>query len=210
MRRDPSPAPQAFRSATAPASGWNRLPSRLASASYWAYFSSATACAAASSSAASSGLTARQTAIAQFVVGVVFERDGRARRIEAERRLAGVAHRRIEAEQRPVAAGGRQVLLPHAVAQIEAVGDAMAVGEDQRRPGPGLGLAERQQGLLRIGAHRHLRDIDVAVGDGLQARGPCARRACRRRRIWRPRRAASPWTPGRRCWNRPRCRAPAR
>jgi F-type H+-transporting ATPase subunit epsilon len=88
------------------------------------------------------------------------------------------ADERVEAEQRPVAAGGRQVLLLHAEAHVDAVRDAVAVGEDQRRPGPGLGLAERLQRLLRIGAHRHLGDIDVAIGDRLQrqvlARGALA------------------------------------
>ena len=98
--------------------------------------------------------------------------------VEAERILADRAHRRVVAEQRPVAAGDREVLLAHAELHVDAVGDAVAIGEDQRGPRIGLRLAERQQGLLRIGAHRHLRHVDVAIGDRLQgqilARGPLA------------------------------------
>ena len=107
-------------------------------------------------------------AVAQLVVGVVLERDRRPRRVQPERVLADRAHGRVEAEQRPVAAGGREVLLLHAVAQVEAVRDAVAVGEDQRGSRIGLRFAECEQRVLRVGAHRHLRDVDVAVGDRLQ------------------------------------------
>ena len=44
----------------------------------------------------------------------------------------------------------------------------MAVGDDQRRSLVGLRLAQRAQGLLGVGAHRHPGDVDIAVGDGLQ------------------------------------------
>ena len=57
----------------------------------------------------------------------------------------------------------------------------MAVGEDQRRPVIGLGFAEGLQRVLRISAHRDLRDIDVAISDGLQ-RHVLARRALARGR----------------------------
>ena len=46
--------------------------------------------------------------------------------------------------------------------------DAVAVGDDQRGARISLRLAECLQRLLRIGAHRHLRHIDVAIGNRLQ------------------------------------------
>ena len=44
----------------------------------------------------------------------------------------------------------------------------MAIRENQRGTLVGLRFAECLQGLLWVGAHRYLRDIDIAVGDGLQ------------------------------------------
>ena len=49
---------------------------------------------------------------------------------------------RVVAEERPVAGLHGGLLLVHAVAQVVAVGDAVAVGDDERRPVVGLGLAE--------------------------------------------------------------------
>ena len=51
---------------------------------------------------------------------------------------------------------------------VDPVRDAVAVGDDERRPGVGLGLAEREQRLLRVRAERDARDVDVAVRDRLQ------------------------------------------
>ena len=48
------------------------------------------------------------------------------------------------------------------------MGDAVAVGDDQRRSLVGLRLAQRPQGLLGVGAHCHPGDVDVAIGDRLQ------------------------------------------
>ena len=161
------------------ASGWNRLPSRLASSSYCRYFSVTAVCAMASSVSASSGRVLGERTVAKFVVGIGLQRNARTRRVEAERILADGAHHRVEAEQRPISAGRRQVLLLHAEAHIDAVRDAVAVGKNQRWPGIRLGLAKRLQRVLRIGTHRHLGDIDVAIGDRLQrevlARRPLAR-----------------------------------
>ena len=152
----------------------------------------------------------RQRAVAQLAVGVVGQRDARPRRVEQERVAAGRAHHRVVADQRPVPAGDRAVLLVEPVAHLDAVRDAVAVGDHQRRPVVGLGLAERLQRLLRDrrpsrpGRRRRCRRRSPA------ARGLSSARSCRRRRTWRPRPAASTWTSGRRCWSRPRCRAPAR
>ena len=79
-----------------------------------------------------------------------------------------VAQHRVVADQRPVAAGHGAVLLAEPVAHLDAVRDAVAVGDHQRRAVVGLGLAEGAQGLLRVGAHRDPGDVDVAVGDRLQ------------------------------------------
>ncbi len=111
---------------------------------------------------------ARERAVAKLVVGVGLQRDVGTRGVEAERVLVDGPHHRVEAEQRPVAAGGRQVLLLHAEAHVDAVGDAVAVGENERRPRIGLGLAEGLQRMLRIGAHGDLGDIDIAVSDRLE------------------------------------------
>ena len=109
-----------------------------------------------------------ERAIALLVIGIILERDRRPRRVQAERPFADRTHHWVESEQRPVAARRRQVLLLHTVAQIEAVRDAVAVSEDQRWAAIGLRLPEREQGLLRIRAHRHLGDVDVSVSDRLQ------------------------------------------
>ena len=103
----------------------------------------------------------------------------------------GGAQFRVVADQRPVPAGHRPVLLVHPLAHVDAVRDAVAVGDHQRRPVVGLRLAQRPQGLLRVGAHRHPRHVHVAVGDrlqrqvllghGLAGRGELGDRAERRR-----------------------------
>src|SRR5581483_8348846 len=89
--------------------------------------------------------------IADLVVGVLLEGNGRPRRVEPEGIESGRAHRRVEAEQRPVAARHREVLLLHAETHVYAVRDAVRVGKDERRAGIGLRLTEGLQGLLRIG-----------------------------------------------------------
>lgn len=68
--------------------------------------------------------------IPQLVVGIVLERNGRPRRVQTERPLSGRAHGGFVAKERPLAARRREVLLPQPAAQIVAVCDAVAVGED--------------------------------------------------------------------------------
>src|ERR1035437_3689219 len=106
--------------------------------------------------------------IAQLVIGIIFERDRGPGRVEPEWSFTNLAHGRIEAEKRPVSAGRRKVLLLHTEAQVEAVSDAMAIGDNERRARIGLGLAEGEQRVLRISSHRHLCNINVTVGNGLQ------------------------------------------
>src|SRR5262245_48332135 len=76
----------------------------------------------------------REDRIPRLVEAVARERQPRLRTVELERVLAGRGPARIVAEQRPVAALRRGLLLIHPVTQVEAVGDARAVRDDQRRP----------------------------------------------------------------------------
>jgi hypothetical protein len=62
----------------------------------------------------------------------------------------------------------RQVLLPVVVGQVDAVGNAGTVGDDQRRPGVRLGLEEGLQHLRVLGAVGHVRHVDVGVLHGQQ------------------------------------------
>ena len=81
--------------------------------------------------------------VAQLVIGEIFQLQPRPRRVEAERVAAALPERGIVAEQRPVAGGRGAGLLLHAKAQIVAVGDAVRIGQHQRRARIGLGLAQR-------------------------------------------------------------------
>src|SRR5579864_7583695 len=90
----------------------------------------------------------RQRAITQLVIGVVLERHRRAWRVETEWVLANPPHRGNVAEERPIPARSCQILLLHAIPEIVAVRDAVAVGEDQRRALIGFRLPESLQSLL--------------------------------------------------------------
>ena len=92
-------------------------------------------------------------------------RDRRRVRVEPERVLA-LGLGRLEPVQRPVAAPHRVLLVRHRLGHVDAVGDAGAVGDHQRRPGPGVGLQQRLDRLDVVGADRDLGDVDVAVGPG--------------------------------------------
>ena len=82
---------------------------------------------------------------------------------------------RVEAEERPVAGLDRQLLLLESVFEVVAVGDAGAVGDDQRRPRVGLRLEERLHGLRVLGAEGDARHVDVAVVHGHQPPDPSSR-----------------------------------
>src|SRR6516165_9394802 len=109
-----------------------------------------------------------QRGIADLVVSIILERNSRARRIQTERIFTDFAHRWIVADQWPIPAGNSEVLLLHAEPHVDAMSNAMTVGKDERRPIISLRFAKRLQCLLRVGSHGDLRNIDVAIGNGLQ------------------------------------------
>ena len=84
------------------------------------------------------------------------------RGVELER-LAAFDLGGVEAIQRPVAALDRVLLVGHRLAHVDPVGDAGAVGDDERRTRPGIGLEQRLRRLEVVRAHRDLGDVDVAV-----------------------------------------------
>ena len=123
-----------------------------------------------------------------------------------QRRLAFDEPARIEAVERPDTGVDRQLLLRRALGHVVAVSDAVAVGDDQRRSGVGLGLEKSLRRLRHLGAEGHLRDVHVPVHVRQQAEiffpdrfaggGELGGRAERRRlRL-----------PARRCSSTPRCR----
>src|ERR1043165_1096983 len=81
-------------------------------------------------------------AVARLRVDVVFERNLRLARIQLERVLVLGGGRGVEAVERPVARLDRELLLVHALRHIYAVRDALAVGDDERRPFVRLGFEE--------------------------------------------------------------------
>src|SRR5208282_571129 len=83
--------------------------------------------------------------------------------------LTDRAHGWIEPKQGPIAARNGEVLLLHAEAHVDAVGDALAIGQDQGCSYVSFRLAERVQRLLRVGAHGDLRNVDIAIGDRLES-----------------------------------------
>ena len=89
--------------------------------------------------------------------------------VEMHRRLSFGDAPRIEAVERPHARVDRQLLLGRAVRHVVAVRDAMAVGDDERRPRVRLGFEKGLDGLAHFRAEGHPRHIDVAVHVGEQA-----------------------------------------
>ena len=116
-----------------------------------------------------------------------------------QRRLLGVEVERLArgalgglvAVEVPVAAAHRVFHVRHRLGHVDAVRDARAVGDHERRSRPGFGFEQRPDGLGVVGAQRDLRHVDVAVGAGdraqvllgraLAARGELGDRAARGR-----------------------------
>ena len=95
--------------------------------------------------------------------------NGGGRAVELEGVLAPLGAARVVAVEGPAAGGHRQALLLHAVGHGDAVGDAVGIGQDQRRARIALGLQEGADGVLIAGAHRHAGHVHRAVGDRHQA-----------------------------------------
>ena len=74
----------------------------------------------------------------------------------------------IEPVERPDSGGHGELLLRHALRHIVAMGDAVAVGDDQRRPRVRLGLEKRLRGLRHLGPDGHACHVHVAVHVGQQ------------------------------------------
>ena len=122
------------------------------------------------------GIGALDHAEARLVAHVVGDPRFRRTIVEMERRFALGQAARIETVERPYAGIHRQLLLRHAVSHVVAVGDAMAVGDDERRPGIGLGLEKCLHGLRHLGPHGDAGDVDVTVLLASRPRSflPCA------------------------------------
>ncbi len=86
--------------------------------------------------------------------------------IQDEGVLALLDQLRVVPVQRPVTGLDRQVLfgLCFAHADQNALIDARRIGQDQGRPGVGLGFRKRFHELVLVGAHGDAGDIDIAVG----------------------------------------------
>ncbi len=122
------------------------------------------------------GIGPRQHGEASLLHGKFFKRLARLAAVEVERMFARPGRPRVVAVQRPEAGLHDVLLMRHRRRHVDAVGDAVAVGQDQRRPAIRLRLAERPHRLGRIAAHRDLGDVDVAVRNGQHAQVLLARR----------------------------------
>ena len=103
--------------------------------------------------------------------------------VEMHRRLSLGEAPRVEAVERPHARVDRQLLLGRAVRHVVAVGDAVAVGDDERRAGVRLGFEKGLDGLAHLRAEGHARHVDVAVHVGEQAEVLLLSRLARRREL---------------------------
>ena len=100
-------------------------------------------------------IAAREHGVAGFTVGVFLQTDRRCARVELERILAFCAKRGVVAHERPVAGLHRELLLFESVHQVVAVGDAVAVGDDDRRTFVRLSFLEGLDGVAVVAAHRN-------------------------------------------------------
>ena len=83
--------------------------------------------------------------------------------VEMERRFAVFGAPRIEAVQRPDTGVDRELLLGGAVRHVVPVRNAVAVGDDERRPRVGFRFEKRLRRLRHLCAEGDLGDVDVAV-----------------------------------------------
>ena len=77
---------------------------------------------------------------------------------------------RIIAIEKPLAGLHRSLLILHGSRHVDAVRDAMAVGDNERRTVVGFGLEEGFERMLVLCAHRDAGHVDVAVSHRHQAK----------------------------------------
>ena len=108
------------------------------------------------------GLGAHEEVEAGFLHCEILERHGRGFGVEVEGLAVGIG-RRLEAVHWPVAAfdGVFDAIL--GVGHVDAVRDAGAISDDERRAFVFFGFLEGLEGLVAVGAEGDLGDIDVAV-----------------------------------------------
>ena len=89
-------------------------------------------------------------------------------RVECERVLALLSQLWVVTPQVPVTALNGTAFLSlrttHATLDLQTVVDTRSVGDDERRSGISLCLADSLQTLSVIGAHSHLSYINIAIG----------------------------------------------
>src|SRR5437764_12589732 len=119
--------------------------------------------------------------VARLGVDVVLQGNLRVARNELERVLSFDGARRVEAVERPTARLDRELLLAHPQRHVNAVRDALAVGDDERRAVVRLRFEESLDRVRVTRAHCYLRYVDVAVLRGHHAEVFLRRRltACR-------------------------------
>ena len=89
--------------------------------------------------------------------------------IELKWILAPLGAAGVVAVEKPAARIHRRFLVLHSLGHVDAVGDAVGVGQDQGGPGIALGFQKRPHGVLIAGTHGHAGHIDGAVGHRHQA-----------------------------------------
>ena len=105
-----------------------------------------------------------QHPVAVFIQRVVSKRHGRSLGVYMEWILTLLLKVRVVAVKRPVATGNGFLLLVKTLCQVEAVVDAVGIGNDQGWPVIGLSLGKGLDCLGRVGADCHLGYINIAVG----------------------------------------------
>src|SRR6266542_2339394 len=110
-------------------------------------------------------LLRRRGSEARLALEKLLHRNLDAARVELHRRLTAW----IVAIEKPLAGIDHGLLVLHRRRHLETMGDAVAVGDDQRGPFVGLRLDECLEGVLVFRTEGHAGDVDVLVGHGDEA-----------------------------------------
>ena len=103
---------------------------------------------------------------ARLLQQVVLDFAGRSARIERQRIFASCTTLGAVAIQQPLTRFNRNLLIGHGRGHVDAVSDAMRVGNDDARPVVGFRFQEGFEGVLIFRAHCDTGDINIAVGHG--------------------------------------------